>query len=157
MAINQNQALFALLGTTFGGNGQTTFALPDLRSRVPIGQGNGPGLTPRTVGQAIGEEAHTPAASHTLQATEHRACEQHGCAGTLGIIGEDPRGRQGRKFLRGQHLCAGQRAEPGDGAGAIGHTGGQPHSNLMPYLAVNACIALVGVFPSRNYVCLPVS
>ena len=59
MSIQQNQALFALLGTTFGGNGVTTFALPDLRSRTPMGQGNGQELTPRVLGETIGEENHT--------------------------------------------------------------------------------------------------
>ena len=151
MPINQNQALFALLGTTFGGDGRTTFALPDLRGRLANGFGQGPGLANYTLGQRGGEEAHTlntaetPPHSHLINADNN---------GTTGGS-STPSG--------GVTLGAGYANEAGSPAvsiyssaaptiamGSLGPTGGQPHENLMPYLALNYCIALQGVFPSQN-------
>ena len=157
MAINQNQALFALLGTTFGGNGQTTFALPDLRGRVPIGQGNGPGLTPRTVGEAIGEEAHTlsiaetPPHVHTLQTIPNPTLANNVDApGPTVALAQTTGADKSGNSITVNIYAPDNAPNQALAGGAIGPTGGQPHSNLMPYLAVNACIALVGVFPSQN-------
>ena len=142
LPINQNQALFALLGTIYGGNGQTTFALPDLRGRVPINQGQSSGASTYSLGQAIGVENVTllvsqiPAHTHRLNASPDNATTT------------DP----------GNNLLAVARsatyASSGSAAmnpGAIAITGGsQPHENRQPYLTVNYCIALQGIFPSRN-------
>jgi len=138
LPINQNQALFSLLGTTYGGNGQTTFALPDLRGRVPIHQGNG-----FTLGQRGGEEAHTltvselPTHTHTLNASTTAA---------NGI--DNPTGRVlgGANDL--YHTPASLTTMNG---GTVATTGGsQPHPNMQPYGVLNFGIALVGIFPSHN-------
>jgi microcystin-dependent protein len=143
MPISQNQALFALLGTTYGGDGVQTFALPNLQSRVAIHQGQGPGLSPYTEGQAGGTEnttlnqAQMPAHNHGVQASTHPGRDT------------DPTGR-----------VLGAPSAPlydarSDGAAMnpsmITSVGGsQPFSNIQPYLVVNFCIALQGIFPSRN-------
>ena len=157
MAINQNQALFSLLGTTYGGNGQTTFALPDLRGRVPMGQGNGPGLTPRTLGAAVGEEAHTlsiaetPAHVHTLQAISNPTLANNVDAPGPTVVLAQTTGTDKSGNPITVNIYASDNAPNQVLAGAaIGPTGGQPHANLMPYVTLNACIALQGIFPTRN-------
>lgn len=141
LPIAQNTALFSLLGTTFGGNGQTTFALPDMRSRVPIHAGQGPGLSNYDLGQASGTESVTltvnelAAHNHMVQATNEGATT----------------GKPAGKFLAG---FTGYTS-PSDGTlmapTMITNTGGsQPHANIQPYLTLNFCIALEGIFPSRN-------
>jgi microcystin-dependent protein len=157
LPVNQNQALFALLGTTFGGDGINTFALPDLRGRVPVGQGSGQGLTPRSVGQRAGEEAHTllvgetPGHSHAVQSipnpvTANNTSEPGPAVALAQTTGVD---RDGNPFT--VNLYAPDNAPSQAMAGsAIGITGGQPHPNLMPYLVGNFCIALQGLFPSQN-------
>lgn len=141
MAIAQNQALFALLGTTFGGNGQTTFALPNLQSRTPVSSGQGPGLSNYTLGQTGGEEAHTVAQSempqhnHTLTATAVAGSTLQP-AGNL--LGSSP------MYVSGP---ADSALIPGFIAGA---GGSQPHTNVQPFLVINWVIALQGIFPSRN-------
>lgn len=139
LPINQNQALFSLLGTTYGGNGQTTFALPDLRSRVPVHVGNGV-----TQGERAGQEVHTltqseiPAHTHTVNAATN--------AGTLIIPGTN---LLAQNNLPAYHATDANMAAMG--AGTLANTGGsQPHENRQPYLALNFCIALQGVFPSQN-------
>jgi len=144
LPINQNQALFSLLGTTYGGDGKTTFALPDLRSRVPVGQGQGPGLSSYTEGQAGGAEtvtlaaAQMPGHTHPVKASSSAA---------------DSDQPQGRALARSaSHIYT---AKPDTStvmnADMLGDTGGsQPHDNIQPYLAVNFCIALAGIFPSRS-------
>ena len=137
LPINQNQALFALLGTTFGGNGQTTFALPDLRGRVPIHVGSG-----HTLGQSGGEQAHTltlselPQHVHALNATSDNA-----------VV--DPPG--GNLLAAGANQYA---SPPGNTTlvpASVGSVGGsQPHLNAQPFLTLNFCIALQGIFPSQN-------
>ncbi|HET7881835.1 MAG TPA: tail fiber protein [Acetobacteraceae bacterium] len=157
MAINQNQALFALLGTTFGGNGTTTFALPDLRSRVPMGQGNGGGLTPRTLGETAGEETHvlsiaeTPPHVHTVQAIANPVLANNVDAPgpTVALAQTTGTDKSGGTLVVNIYATDNAPNQP-LASGAIGPTGGQPHPNQMPYLALNACIALVGIFPTRN-------
>ncbi len=136
LAINQNQALFALLGTTYGGNGQTTFALPDFRGRTPLHVGPGFNL-----GQHAGEEAHTltsaelPAHTHSLAASSAAAN-----AGS-------PANASWPSVNSGYAAAPNTSMDPS----SITTSGGnQAHSNLQPYLVLNFVIALQGIFPSQN-------
>ncbi len=145
LAIASNQALFSLLGTTFGGDGRTTFALPDLRGRVPVGQGQGPGLSSRQLGEVSGVENVTllttnlPAHTHQLSAVSE-AGDTAAPSGT---------------FLANTGALDREYKSTGTpvpmNTAAIGATGGnQPHNNMQPYLVLNFYIAIVGIFPSRN-------
>ncbi|MCY1078456.1 phage tail protein [Archangium lansingense] len=146
LPIAQNQALFSILGTTYGGNGQTTFALPDLRGRYPMQPGQGPGLSPRTLGEQGGSETVTlianqmPAHNHTINVSSQDG-DTETPVGT--VLAADSTG--GNLNYRGA---------PIDGTmnpAAIGIAGGsQPHNNMSPFLCVNFIIALEGVYPSRN-------
>jgi microcystin-dependent protein len=152
LPINQNQALFSLLGTTYGGDGRQTFALPDLRTRIPIHQGGG-----HTLGERAGEVAHTlmisemathnhqviaindvPAAGnpgHTPDSTKLLSKAKANVSGTLNDV---------------SLYSSGAIASPLN-SGTINPTGGsQPHQNQQPYLALNFCIALIGIFPSQT-------
>jgi microcystin-dependent protein len=141
LPINQNQSLYSLLGTTYGGDGRTSFALPDLRGRVPIHVGSSNGGS-HTLGQKSGEERHT------LSAAEMPA-HQH----TWKCSTED-----GDNPLPASNLLASFNNAYRDGtdptdpvAGTITNGGGgQAHDNMQPYLALYFCIALQGLFPSRN-------
>ncbi|MES2098164.1 MAG: tail fiber protein [Pseudomonadota bacterium] len=137
LPINQNQALFSLLGTTYGGNGQTNFALPNLQGRVPIHTGQG-----FTLGQAGGETAHTlsisemPTHIHQMQATTANADVPVPTGNLLGTVANVYTPPQSLTTLN---------------AGSIGNIGGsQPHDNRSPYLVLTAIIALQGIFPSQN-------
>jgi microcystin-dependent protein len=137
LPINQNQALFALLGTTYGGNGQTNFALPDLRGRVPIHVGGG-----HILGQRGGEAAHTlslaelPTHSHVMNASTTNA----------DVVSPADNVVAQSSQLYGP---AAQLTELDPSTNSS--TGGsQPHLNLQPYLALTFCIALQGIFPSQN-------
>lgn len=157
LSIAQNQALFALIGTTFGGNGMTTFALPDLRGCTALGQGSGPGLTPRVLGQSFGEENHTltvtetPAHQHSVNVISNPDTSRNVhvpdsttvLSQTTGLAAD---GQQLAFDIYGPDPAPNQALN----GTAIGITGGQPHNNLMPLLAVNFCIALQGLFPSRD-------
>lgn len=143
-AISQNPALFALLGTTYGGDGQTTFALPNLMGRIPLHQGQGPGLSTHFIGERGGAEAVTllesqmPGHAHALAAAAG-GTRTSAAAGNLLASGEaDVYARPGGSPVT---LSPFQL----DAAG-----GGQPHFNLQPFLVVNFIIATVGFFPSRN-------
>jgi len=146
LAINQNQALFALLGTTFGGNGQTTFALPDLRSRVPVHFGQGGGLSPYVLGQAGGTENVTlditqmPAHIHSVSCNKTTANQ---LSPVNGFWGKDTNGNRPYAPAATSGHTLGVAAIP-----IVG--GSQPHSNTQPCLVLNFCISLVGIFPSRN-------
>ena len=137
LPINQNQALFSLLGTNFGGNGQTTFALPDLRGRVPIHFGNG-----HTLGERAGEEAHTLTASemaghtHVLNASATNA--------DVVTPVDNQLAQSSQLYGPPANLVA---LDPSTN-GAAG--GSQAHTNRQPYLALTFCIALQGIFPSPN-------
>lgn len=151
MAINQNQALFSLLGTSYGGNGTTTFNLPNLQAAVPVCEGQGPGLSTYVLGQAGGSANVTllqnqiPSHSHTFTATQTNAS-----SGTLpGNIPATPTVGSPPAFY------AVQGTPPLTllplNAGACGTSGqSQPHSNLMPSQTINFCIALSGIFPTRS-------
>lgn len=143
LSIVSNTALFSLLGTRFGGNGTTTFGLPDLRGRTPIGSGQGPGLTTRIAGQAMGSESHTlttpetPAHTHAL-----RAASSNGTT-------DRPAGQVMARSAAGiPHY--GPTADVNLAAAAVGTSGGgQPHNNMQPYLTLNYIIALQGIYPPR--------
>jgi microcystin-dependent protein len=140
MAISQNTALFALLGTTYGGDGRSTFGLPDFRESVPMSSGQGPGLSDRFIGEMDGVStvtlttAQLPAHTHPLALAA--ASAETGVAAdnlTLGVANTNT------------YTDAAALAPLADNAG-----GGQPHNNRQPYLALNFVIALQGIFPARN-------
>jgi len=145
LSIAQNTALFSLLGTTYGGNGVTTFALPDLRGRVALHVGQGPGLSPYDLGQVGGTETVTLTSSQ-LAAHNHRAFCSIGPGNQYqpngGVWAVDA--AQNPQY--GTTKAAGSMAA--NVVGAAGG-GGQPHNNIQPYLALNYVIALQGIFPSR--------
>ena len=142
LPINQNQALFSILGTTYGGNGITTFALPDLRGRVPAHPGSIPGLE-----IDLGEEGGTESVALTPN-------QLPGHSHLLGSVNQatatDPTGNVfAAKPRRGINVFAPQPANVAINSGdSVG--GSNPHENRQPFLVVNFIIALVGVFPSRN-------
>ena len=139
LPINQNQALFSLLGTTFGGNGQTTFALPDLRGRIPVHMGNG-----FTMGQQYGEAAHTITMSE-MPAHTHGPMPANNQPATLNVA-------TGNVYASAT-VNIYKNASPGGtmAPNTVTNQGGsQPHENQQPYLVLNWIIALQGVFPSRN-------
>jgi microcystin-dependent protein len=146
LAIAQNAALFSLIGTFYGGNGTTNFALPDLRGCAPIGQGSGPGLTPRELGETGGENTHTLLSSemaghsHALKAFEGRG----GVGTTIPAAGAALTSSTGGPLF-------GTTAANSMAPTVISSIGGStPHNNLMPYLGLNFYIALQGIFPARN-------
>ncbi|MBL8242469.1 MAG: phage tail protein [Bryobacterales bacterium] len=145
MAISQNTALFSILGTMYGGDGRTTFGLPDLRGRVPIGMGSGPGLSSYTEGQMGGQE------THTLLTTEMPA-HTHAVAVAASNEANTPQNRPGGNVLGAANIydlpASADAALGGVSCGSAG--GGQPHENRQPYLAMNYIIALAGIFPSRS-------
>ena len=143
LPINQNQALFALLGTTYGGDGRVNFALPDLRGRSPLHAGAGISL-----GDLGGEETHTlsagalPGHSHALSASSDVA-NTH--VPSAALPAGKPRGGINRYAAGGSGNTALHRGSLSAAPG-----GGQAHNNLQPYLALNFAIALQGIFPSQN-------
>lgn len=145
LPINQNQALFSLLGTTYGGDGQTNFSLPNLQGRTPIHFGGSSGIV---LGQAGGQEAVTltstqAAHQHRLRATSVAATTQDPTAGLLAL----PRTNAYVENLPNHTLISGQTVAM---APTIDAGGSQAHPNLPPFLVLNVCIALQGIFPSRN-------
>ena len=156
LAINQNQALFAVLGTQFGGNGVTTFALPDLRGRTAIGQGSGARLSARTLSNAVGEDNHTlslnetPSHAHNVAVITNPgttatqvSSPSVALAQTTGVDTEG-------KPLTVNIYTTSPPTQAMSSASIGNHAGGQPHSNLMPSLVLNFCIVLQGIFPSRS-------
>ncbi|MDE8651302.1 phage tail protein [Novosphingobium album (ex Liu et al. 2023)] len=152
LSINQNQALFSLLGTTYGGDGRVNFALPDLRGRVPMHTGSG-----HTLGERAGEQAHTltiqelPVHMHTLSA--------YGGTATPGAAATPPTGNSLAQAYAVQPggattpVSRFSNASPNGAlnAAAIGGIGGsQPHQNMQPFVTLSFCIALQGIFPSQN-------
>jgi microcystin-dependent protein len=155
LSIADNPELFELIGTTYGGDGTTTFALPDLRGRVPVGQGQGAGLSTYFLGEILGTEqvglteAQLPRHSHQLNATAG--------LGTTNIpTGSSLLSSLGGQAGSGDFQVSGYYASSAGSqqqlnAVAIGQAGsGEPHSNIQPYLAINFCIALSGAIPQQG-------
>jgi microcystin-dependent protein len=141
LAINQNQALFSILGTMYGGNGQTNFALPNLQGRMPVHQGINQGSY--NVGQAAGELAHTLTINE-MPAHVHPAVAQSAAS----IPGVSP---AGAIWATAGSAAFASAPNVTMNPAAVANTGGsQPHENQAPYLVLNYIIALVGIFPSRN-------
>lgn len=144
LPLAQNQALFSLLGTTYGGDGQTTFALPDLRDRVPIHFGQGSGLSPRALGERSGEAAHTLTLAE-VPAHNHGVRASGGPASSVAPTGMYPARNPAHypQYGPGPDVVM--------SSFAIGYVGGsQAHTNLQPSLGLNFCIALQGTFPSTT-------
>jgi microcystin-dependent protein len=143
MTINQNQALFALIGTTFGGNGSTTFALPNLQGRIPISSGQGQGLSSYVLGEISGFPAIT-LASNQVPTHGHTAF-----ASSNGVAAGAPAGNALASNV--SMYASGHAPTTPMNSGSIQPTGGsQPHENRQPYLVINWCIALQGIFPTRG-------
>ncbi len=145
LPIAQNTALFSLLGTTYGGNGTTNFALPDLRGRVPLGSGTGPGLSPKSLGQKAGTESNTisvaqmPAHNHTINA----------------VIADGNQSTPTGNLLAGTKLLDPEYSNASNttimNSAMVNNTGNdQSINNMQPYLPVTFIIALVGIYPSAN-------
>ena len=144
LPISENDALFALIGTTYGGDGQNTFALPDLRGRVPVHQGQGPGLSSYSIGQNGGVESVTiipnqmPAHTHTPQASNTGGSD-------------NPANNFWANTATGKPYSAAPPAVQMNAATIPGTVGGsQPHENMIPFLCVSYIISLFGIFPPRN-------
>lgn len=139
LSVSSNTALFSLLGTTYGGDGRTTFALPDLRGRFPMHAGTGPGLTPRTQGQKSGTESHNitvnqlPAHNHNLASSNEG--EATSPAGNILAVSDD------RNYVHGTGVPMGPSGNTG---------GGQAVNHMPPFVTVRFIIALVGIYPSRD-------
>ena len=140
LPINQNQALFSLLGTVYGGDGRQTFGLPDLRGRVPIHEGSG-----HTLGERGGEQGHTlaiaelPTHAHVFNASTTAAAPNTGPGGSY-------LGQSSGVFLYGP--ASNLAAMAGNAIANVG--GSQAHLNMQPFLVLNFCIALQGIFPSQT-------
>jgi microcystin-dependent protein len=154
LPINQNQALFSLLGTQYGGNGQTNFALPNLQSQLPVHQGQGPGLSAYSMGQASGATSVTldqttmATHSHTFNVTTANASA---AAIANNRLPAKPTVASAAFYAVGQSPPAPALQPQTLAATACGSAGGsQPHNNLMPSLCLTFVIALQGIFPSRN-------
>jgi microcystin-dependent protein len=142
LPIQQNTALFSLLGTMYGGNGQTTFGLPDLRGRSALGFGQGPGLSNYTQGEMSGVESVTLTAQEVAPHT-------HPVSGATDATAKNP--QNGLPGFTASESSYSATASVTMSPAMIGpNSGGQPHENRPPYLVLNWCIALNGIFPSRQ-------
>lgn len=160
LPIAQNQALFALLGTTYGGNGQTTFALPDLRGRSVVGKGQGSNLSPVQIGEPVGNENVTlssnnmPAHSHSATTAVNAKLRGTNAAGTTDTPGGNVLGKYARTntYSAGaSDVDMGSSAIAATATTTVGNAGGnQPFNVRSPGLGMITCIALQGIFPSRN-------
>lgn len=143
LAIAENDVLFSLLGTTYGGDGQTTFALPDLRSRIPLHQGQGNGLSKRTLGEAGGEE-HVTLVAPQLPAHTHAAAASS-AAGTANSPA-------GNVWAAGNNTPFSNQASNAQmSAATVQAAGGSlPHDNMLSFLSINFIIALQGIYPPQG-------
>ena len=149
LPIAQNTALFSLLGTAYGGNGQTTIGLPDLRDRSPVGAGQGPGMDPIALGERLGSPSVTlllsemPSHNHTMPAVDAAGTRDNPSAA---VWAQSRRGRARERL----YAPAGSPAAAMAPDVIVPNGGGQPHENRPPYLKVAFIIALQGLFPSRT-------
>ena len=152
LQINQNTALFSLLGTMYGGDGRTTFALPNLQGSVPIGFGLGPGLSPRVLGEKIGSESETlsvnefPAHNHEIgvkQSVATVADTTNPTNASLVKVNGDK--HFSTALLKSVDVSNSELKIESSNSG-----GNQPHNNMQPYLALNFCIAFYGIYPQRS-------
>lgn len=146
LLVSQNEALFSLLGTTYGGDGRTTFGLPDLRSRVPIHYGSGPGLTHRNLGAKVGtetatvSEAELPSHTHQIRASSNLGTTATPTGNTLAT-----------STTISAYISNDPPSVDLDGDSISDHVGGgQAHHNIQPYLVINFIIALIGLYPSQT-------
>ena len=153
LPISQYAALFSILGTQFGGNGTSNFALPNLQGMVPIGQGTGPGLSQFTVGETGGEQTVTlqlgqmPGHSHALNALPAHSANITPVAGSS--LSEGEGGSRGSSYAVNTYTTNTRSTTLNPSAvGTAG--GGQAHDNMQPYLTMNWCIAMSGVYPPRS-------
>jgi len=151
LPISQNPALFTLIGTTYGGDGQNTFQLPDLQGRIPINQGQAPGLSPYLMGQRAGSEAVTlvsaqmPSHIHSLLANADAASSANPTSGYLARASVPSLPSANVMVYAPVATLAPMNGQ------TIGPTGGnQPHDNVMPFQCVNFIICLEGIFPTQN-------
>jgi len=143
ISISQNIALFSLLGTTYGGNGSSTFALPNMQGRAPMFPGQGPGLSSRDLGQSGGQE------SVTLNTNEMPSHTHTMTAATSAAVAEAPAGAALAESAS-LNISSKTGAQKTMASDAIASTGGSlPHNNMQPYLVMNFCIALMGIYPAR--------
>jgi microcystin-dependent protein len=153
LSIAQNTALFSLIGTFYGGNGTSNFALPNLQGIVPMGQGSGPGLTPRVVGETGGEEqvtltsAQMPNHNHAMAAIADSATARSPAAGLAPAEGHG--GGRGGAFNLNAFTSNGPNTQLAPGS-VSADGGGGPHNNTQPSLVINWCIALQGIYPPRS-------
>ncbi len=144
MSISQNTALFSLVGTYYGGNGTSTFGLPNLQGFVPMGQGNGPGLTPRVIGETAGEpnvtllSSEMPTHTHSTN-TNATAADDYG-----------PTNDYWAPDAGGTNQYGTASPSPMSPLALNPSGGNQPHNNMQPYLTMNYCIALQGIYPPRS-------
>ena len=146
LPINQNQSLYSLLGTTYGGDGRTSFALPDLRGRTPIHVGRSNGGEHHTLGQKSGQETHTLAANEMPQ----HGHLFHGIDEPSGGRTDQPMGHFLAKSASDLYSTEATGLVNLGAGTTLNVGGGQAHDNMQPYLTLNYCIALQGLFPSRN-------
>lgn len=156
LSIASNTALFSLLGTTYGGNGSTTFALPDLQGRMPIGQGSGPGLSSHSMGERSGSEsvtlltANIPPHIHTLNSATAKIAVNNLISDIGEPAGAYP-GKNDTNQVYAENPTANTFMAPATLGGSTDSTGsGYPIGIMNPYLVINYSIALYGIFPSRN-------
>jgi microcystin-dependent protein len=152
LPINQNQALFSLLGTQFGGDGRITFALPNFQGRLALGMGTSSTGTGFTIGEVLGEATHTlleaemPAHNHAIAASVNGTSNATNIPSSTVVLGSGSSSGAGTPAVSIYDSTA-----PGTAMLPLGDTGdGEPHQNLMPFTVLSYCIALQGIFPSRN-------
>lgn len=144
LPISENDALFNLIGTTYGGDGQSTFGLPNLSGRVPVHQGQGPGLSNRTIGELGGVESVT-------LTTQQLGGHTHALVATQNVGNQS--NPQGQLMAAGTNVLMFRTINPQIqmAANIVGVAGGsQPHDNMMPYLVIDFIISLFGIFPSQT-------
>ncbi|MCW3849575.1 tail fiber protein [Sphingomonas sp. LB-2] len=157
LPIAQYTALFSILGTTYGGNGTTNFALPNLNGAIPVGNGSGPGLGPVVLGETFGSET-VQLLSTEMPSHSHTVTTKNDPSGTTHMTDVPTAGYFITRFMYHQNTAANAWYKPGAAPTATTlapqvvtpNGGGQPHNNLQPLLVINWCIAVQGIFPSRN-------